>query len=330
MSATSTSKRIIYKHAESSSNLTLQDALLRIFGTAIKDLMISTPSDKDSFYLISSMAHYTQAKMICGELCLFTPGKHQEIIKLDMEATTCEIASVSNDVINQPDADKRSEFLNSIMYFGVKGNHVILAQSFALQAHSLELYFNKLFKKSGLFNEDDYIRLNDQIDPNEISKVNSADYVKIFSPLETKSVLNGRGEDKSYTLTPTGRLWSALTTFLADVSAISMPQELVLPKKLKSGRIKGELTLKFPFKRNDDDTPFIGELANILRHTDNLEYEIGLASSGGGVMTNKTVKLHKDVTIKIFNSLIDKGYLFAEMIGWLTVLKDKKRILPDE
>lgn len=328
-----TNKHLIYKYCLSlNGNLNLQKYVEKIEKLSIKDKLIPTLNDKDSYFFINRITSLDG--FCCGEMCLFTPDKHQEILEINEDNLTCDISAISPEDIsilkgkeNAKNTNIKKQFARSIMYFAIKGNHLILAQSFALKSYNLEYYINNLLQKHKLLDSRQYFNFKDQINPDIIENINKAEYIKLFSPLQTEIKRNGIGDDKTYTHKLKGAFWEALKSF-SQVIGLEMPSDITLNKRLESNRIKGVITLSFPRNEKFDNTPVIDELANALRNIDNdeIKYEIGLGNKNK--LTSNEIKLSTIVTIKIENGLINIRELSLKMIEYFNELREIRRILP--
>ena len=326
-------RHIIYKYCSPlSGKVNLQKYVEKLENYSIKKKLIPTLNDKESYFFINRITPIDG--FCCGEMCLFTPDKHQEILEINEDDLTCDISAISPDDIsilkgkeNSKNTNIKKQFARSIMYFAIKGNHLILAQSIALKINHIEYYLNNIFQKLKIIDSKQYLYFKDQISPESIKNVNKAEYVRLFSPLQTEITRNGVGESKTYTHTLKGTIWEAFKAVF-QVLGQELSSDIVLNKRLESNRIKGELTLRFPRKGNFDDTPVIGELANVLRHIDNdeLDYEIGLGNENK--LTKKDIKLSEKVIVNIENGIIDTQELYLKMIGYFNELREIHRILP--
>lgn len=90
-----------------------------------------------------------------GEMFDYTKGHKQPTAEFDDVAEQLELSSIAP-------PDKKTEFLHSILYFGISKNTVILAQSTSLKALQFEEYVNWLLRETGLLSNEDFVALCDQ------------------------------------------------------------------------------------------------------------------------------------------------------------------------
>jgi hypothetical protein len=144
-------KTIHYKRAViTNSHITLQSLLKAAFGfkgkaTKAKQRREVLNPDDESCRLINHHKDYNG--MLFGQLIFFEPGRSQVLITLDDDAEYYEIDSITPDSIdkenNKIKDEKlkiRREFIDSMLYFGVLDNHVVLVQSASLRARELEAH----------------------------------------------------------------------------------------------------------------------------------------------------------------------------------------------
>ena len=84
--------------------------------------------------------------MFFSQLISVEAGKIQSYLHLDEESDSYPIKPIDLEKIEKPakteKEKKRKEFLDSIIYFGVIGNHIAILQSSTLRARQLESYLN--------------------------------------------------------------------------------------------------------------------------------------------------------------------------------------------
>ncbi len=152
-----TSKTLIYKVARFNREVegkSLQD----LISSALKNKKAATArkqeGDADNqFRLINYNGQHKGIRV--GEFFDYTHGHKQPFAKFDDSVEELEISALAP-------PDNRSEFLHSILYFGIWKNSVILSQSMSLRAPQFESYVNWLLTESDLLGEGDFITLADQ------------------------------------------------------------------------------------------------------------------------------------------------------------------------
>src|SRR5690606_26709422 len=117
--------------------------------------------------------------MSVGQLVYLEQGRQQPYITVDDEADFYSIEALSSDEIPEQKKDaasvssettptdqaikKRREFVESILYFGVLDNHMVIMQSPALQSRNLEAHLTWLLTScTSTINEGSMLVLSDK------------------------------------------------------------------------------------------------------------------------------------------------------------------------
>lgn len=83
--------------------------------------------------------HFSQLGMEFGNFLEFETGTNRLLMTVKNGVEAMDVATVAPP---QTNPGLRNEFLDAILYYGVKGNHVVLLQSAGLQARQLQDYIN--------------------------------------------------------------------------------------------------------------------------------------------------------------------------------------------
>ena len=267
----------------------------------------------------------TSDNMVFGVFCAFEPGKHQPVLDYNADLDEFPIEAIAP----PPGTDAKGqslqkEFLESLLYFGVRGSHVVLVQSLALRSSSFENYLNWLIcKKTKVATDDSVVFLNDQFNPSVLKKINKARGITMTRPVEFSF---GKTKDKSgeIFLKPKGSAWDAIKSFVGENNPI-LPNGLRLRDVVKDGQIHPILELRWKYKRDADDTPLLDQVANVLRHTDEVDYTIDMGRYGK--LTKTELKLSKGFDVDIFDGRPNEEQLFRKMKEWIEELISSGRIL---
>ena len=96
-------------------------------------------------------SYRSQMGMLFGNLLIYSPDRNQALLTVSPDASELDVRQVAPPEIG----GQRTEFLQSILYFGVRDNHVVVLQSAALRARALEAYLNWLLNSDpNLLGED--------------------------------------------------------------------------------------------------------------------------------------------------------------------------------
>lgn len=82
--------------------------------------------------------------MTVGSLLIYSRGRNQPLVTEDDAATEMPVEQIAPPPSS---AGARRDFIESLLFFGIKDNHVILLQSSALRARQLETHLAGSFKQ---------------------------------------------------------------------------------------------------------------------------------------------------------------------------------------
>ncbi|WP_311567246.1 hypothetical protein [Photobacterium arenosum] len=140
--------------------------------------------------------------------------------------------------------------MQSALYFGVLGNHVVAVQSQALKCRDLEKHLTWLLRSTQAVGEDVAIALEDE--PTEAARAKLNDLpvksVEIGTPLESRAAGNNNstGLNVSTNHKLTGRAKEMIQAILGD----NFINSLNLPSDLNDSNLELVLQLKYKRKTN--------------------------------------------------------------------------------
>jgi hypothetical protein len=259
--------------------------------------------------------------MRVGELFDYTEGQKQLTAQINDQLPELPLSAIT--------PNKGLEFLQSILYFGVRENSVILAQSISLKSLQFQDYLNKLLWLTEVLSKDDYVSLNDQPPLRKGEKSKSTKGINFSQPIDLnpdlpKKIKEKRGLGiKSISIRPKGDIWDALKKLL--------PPEFKIPKKIKTNDVvlanalKLKITLEVPNVKKDDSTEFMDNFANQFSHVDEeLDYVIHTRS---GDITKDMIKLKHSVSVKENSEgLIRREEMWDKMYTWLESLITEDKV----
>ena len=151
----STEKRrraLHYKHAKLSQTAeTLQSLLEAHLDDAksnyykVKNRQQVLTEDGKAVRFINSHNKHDGNLLLC-QLVQFESGLSQLTIEVDEDAGAYPLNILNPSDIKRKDANIRAEFLDSVLYFGVHENHVLVLSSQRLQSKELEAHLNWFLK----------------------------------------------------------------------------------------------------------------------------------------------------------------------------------------
>lgn len=317
-------KRAVIPNVASS----LQNILLGIIGDggSAENVLLRqekiSPSDDNSGIRFLNKSN-TYKTILFGQLVLFEKDKSQSLLEINDNVRFYDINSItSNDIIIDGDnaRDKKREFVDSILYFGVLNNHVIIVQSTSLRFKEFESHLNWLIDR---FTELQNFTLLLEDKPSEAimqkMKGSPAKSIRIGSLPITSEVKKDNasfaqkptGSVKTIKYRPTGKGGSLLKAFLGD----NWADDIDLKDSLDDANLQVSLEITYFRKTNDGGQAIIDSIATSLRHIDVDDYSIKL--QGGGEITGKEIKLSGNINVEYNNGIIDENDLFLKMHKWL-------------
>lgn len=286
--------------------------------------------------------------MSVGQLVYLEKGRQQPYITVDDEADFYSIESLSSDEIPEqkkfvpadqaelPPSEqvikKRREFVESILYFGVIDNHMVIMQSSALQSRSLEAHLSWLLTScTSTLTEGSMLVLSDKPAESVFQKLEKspAKSIHFGAPLTTEVTVDPSQPTQSKAL-PTGvaqpidEVHASKVRFeptgvaAAIISAVApgLLDRLNLRESLDDANIHLALEITYNRRTSKTGQEVIDSIATSLRHSPASDVVINL--KGGGKITGDELKLSGTVNVEYLPSgLINEGSLFHEMLRWL-------------
>lgn len=328
-------KTIHYKRAViTNCTLNLQELLKQAFqGNAAKAKHrreIINPDD-ESCRLINHRKEYNG--MTFGQLIFFEPGRSQMLITLDDDAEYYEINSITPDSIDEQNKEtentqtkKHREFVDSMLYFGVLDNHVVLVQSSSLRARELEAHLSWLLGSCAeVIEKNNALILQDKPSEQTISKIENSPVksVHIGTPIESKikehpdnhtknnETPEQTGFAKKIKWIPCGMGANVIQAALGS----DWFERLDLDSSLDEANLQVSLEITYLRKTTSNGQRMLDNIATSLRHVDEADVKIDL--HGGGTIKGGELKLTGLVSVKTINGLIDESDLYHQLHSWI-------------
>lgn len=296
--------------------------------------------DDDSCRLINRHKEFNG--MFFGQLVFFESGKSQTFITLDEDAEYYNIGAITSDAISDHEgsdqesksekAKLRKEFIDSILYFGVLYDHVVILQSSALRARELETHLAWFLGTCAQkLPADSVLVLKDKPTEETIRKLEKLPVktVKLGAPVgipespsvEQAPVAAGKSTDtkeevtelqaKSLKWVPKGTGVDVLSA-LMGAGWFERPE---LKDALDDANLKVSLEISYVRKTTRHGQKMLDEMAVALRHMDDSDVKIEL--QGGGTLRGEDLKLSGPISVKTINGLVDENDLYHQMHAWL-------------
>lgn len=352
-------KSIHYKLARfTECDYTLQQVLEDVFrenGAASKatSRLESVSQDERIFRLVNHSVK--KNKMFFGQLVVFESGKSQAFLTIDDDSEYFSIdaleasrlddgkdsSSSDGEVQSEEKAEgsddqnkrieRRKEFIESMLYFGVKNNHLVVIQSMALKSRDLEAHLKWLFDYyTEKFTSRSAFILQDK-PSNDVAKRlerNPAKSICIGAPIETDegqlvdSPEHVKDGEKSVTVNSTNKIKYMPKGVGADIVRSLVDQDWFnrqeLTEALDEANLKVSLEITYLRKTTKQGHKLLDNMATALRHQH--EDDVKVVLDGGGIISGSDLKLTGKLSVRLYNGIIDETDLFDKMTTWL---KDK-------
>jgi len=272
--------------------------------------------------------------LLCGNLITYEHGTNKLFLTVDSSQTAFPVAQMAPPELPNK---KRTEFLDSILYFGVKGNHVILMQSSGLKGKQLEVYLNWFLSACGVLGTRNHLELVDhpprmttnQLASRPVKKVSYVSAMAQETAPDTPPNSTEVKKEKKLRLTPVGRAVDILKAALG----LNEFERLKLDDAL-DGNLQVSLEVTYKRTTTQEGQKVINDIARALRNVDG--DDISVQVPGLGTLKGNDLKLSKPIVIACHNGHINMPELFDEMHTWLLglaegdFLKDEKEPLTEQ
>lgn len=302
-----------------------------------KDRFLISTQDEGTNRVISAGRLFEG--MICGMFFVWADGQVQPVLEIN-DGEELKLRPMLPVAENE-------QIVNSILYFGILENHVILVQSQSLRAKQLEDYLTWFLKNNcGLLSENNSIILSDRTPIVSSETIKNAKALTFSAPVhfteeiitreeteETPTTENeeatkkidtkGRKQETEAHTTrvkPFGRAWEVIKTFFGEANLVkSLKPEQTFDKKI----LELELSLKFQRSHKDDPVELLDCIANNFRHVeDEVDYKIETHS--GESLTKESFKISTNRQVLYKEGLPDEINIYLHMKAWLNTLLQKE------
>lgn len=317
-------KTIHYRYCQlTNTNENLQNLLINILSYELsiaddrRDYFNASSSDFRVLNMIKE-----ESSMLFGQLVLVSLDLPPSILNMEEGARQYKIDLLT---LSQSSNEVKKAFINSMLYFLLYKNHLVVMQSKALSARDLETYFAWLLSQSNLQQNDITLALQIQPPAETVHKINnsSVKVIKIGSPLKTfeQSSVNAQQEKTQIR----SFKWANAISF--DLLKAIVGDDFFKNKNLTDcfddANLKVNLEILYSKKTTPKGQAFIDNIATSLRHLNEDDVQIKL--NDGSTIRGDNLQLSTKLKIVITDGLIDETNLFNQMKTWLFAkIKDEE------
>lgn len=260
--------------------------------------------------------HRAAIGMEFGNLVLYTPDQARHIFAVDESADELDIEQIAPG--STKDGKKR-QFLESILYYGVQGNHMILLQSMALKARDIEAYLNWLLKRAGLLDDENAVFLNNFVPQQTRDKLEKAEIksVRLGTPLidmPDKRMTTEIGKDGMEKLSSRFRPWGEGMAILRALIAPERMRGLSMADMESANDLEVFVEITYRRQADDQSKKLLNRLTTALRHVGDDDLRIEFK---GGVMIGSDLQVKSLRPVTAYNGLVEPQDVFQQMHSWL-------------
>ncbi|GIU35423.1 hypothetical protein TUM4644_36670 [Shewanella colwelliana] len=274
----------------------------------------SLTEDGNSFRFINRFTNYDNDMFLC-QIVQFEQGRSQMTIVIDEDAEMFEVNPISAQDIKQSKANSNStEFLESMAYFGVMGNHMVVMGSQALKSKELERHLQWYLNTLTEQNIDSAIILSDRPTANAMKQLEKSpaksvsigsdityeqDLSTLSNTQQTENYEHNVTEAKSVRWNPSG-LGANILECLKDNGYIG---NFDFNETLDDANLQVSIEFKYSRKTTKSGQKVIDTLSSSLRHLDKEDVKINL--KGGGEIKGDELKLSHQINLGFYEGKVD-------------------------
>jgi hypothetical protein len=308
-------KQLYYRRANVIGNSnTLQRLLEDALFTErrkVKDriLEVSDARDPDSHYHMFINTRVNDWGMLFGSVILHKPDSSKQAIVVDDNTDQFDVEALAP--FSGKDG-KRRQFFDSIAYFGVLDNHVIIVQTRTIRTKEVEGYFEWLLHDCDKLTDVQGVLLESKFSFETRDKIRRANVKKVKASLPLLSGLKAKW-DKNHT---TKRLELSGT-------GLDLLRELVGRGRYDNLNIQTEdlddlevnIEVKYNRKASDGAQELLNRLTGAVQ--DSLDDDVSVELKGTGTVKGDEIEIKGYRSITHINDHVEPSDLFSQMFEWL-------------
>jgi hypothetical protein len=328
-------KTVAYKHAQFNSK-PKGESLKSLMDKAINALKtvgarrrpMSADPNAPVFHLLGSTKSEKNG-FLFGSLLAYSPGVDAMFLVEDAAASDVKLETLKAPKTKD---GKQRELLESVMFFGILDDHLVLLQSQVLKSAQAESYFQWLLHQAKTLTGDNTVTLLDTPSASIRKKIEQAKGVRgikfggevlpvsVMPKHETPSLdlehetpkdkMKDNVSVSALSTEATGGLMSAIKSLIkpADYAKINFDD-------LLGSNIELTLMLRYKTKTTEQGHKLMNSLGAALRNTEDLDTELQLI--GGGTIKGTDLKLNGEIGLTSYNGQLSESEVYEAMRGWL-------------
>ncbi|GAB3521373.1 hypothetical protein GCM10027342_17220 [Photobacterium alginatilyticum] len=267
--------------------------------------------------------------ILFGEVVRYSDGAYKSMVKVDDGAKHLTIEQVAPPVAED---GKRREFLDSIMYFAVFENHVVIIQSSYLLIRDLEKHINWLLHSSSVL-EDAGFMLTKEIPKEQREKIEKANTKtlrvgsQIIEKVNDKPIKEMENEPeyvdmlqtKKVNFKPSGRGLSFIKDMIPSEvrDRFNITDEEILADALEGSDLQVSVEVTYKRKAKKKSQNIINSLSCALRHMNDDDIEVEIDYDKVGQLKGNKLSINKKLNLIYRDGVLDILDLHLKIREWL-------------
>lgn len=285
--------------------------------TEASDRQEKLNEEEEVFRLINQ--HSSCRGMTCCQMLLVDPGASQPVMVYDNIEGGYKIDAVKTTELSNEELRRNSDFVNSMLYFGVKENELVIMPSQALTIRALEAYLVWLLgEKLKLISDESRLALlkSSSSRAEELIMVDPVKSIEIGSAIVK---LDSASHNDTYI---------AKDQFNVGVDALkAMAGKYFSENWLKNitdeANLKARIIISYSRSTDECGRDLLNKLGTTLRNLDEADVKVTLQN--GAVISGDDLNLSTKFLIsKTERGLYVTSELYSQMANWLILLHHDK------
>lgn len=268
--------------------------------------------------------HRRELGMKFGNMLTYVRGTNKLLLTLDTDVEALDVGQLAPPPSR---SGKRTEFLDSILYYGVMNNHVVLLQSMALRSRDYETHLNWLLQQAGVMDPEDRVELVDMPKPEVRRRAEAAPVksIQLAAPIfEVGAEVHApRKRSERKLVVKDGIGASMLRAILGDNDF----DKLQLDEAAFDGNLRVNLEITYSRTTSDSGQHALNSIARAFRHVDTVDSEdLTFQIPGIGRVKGNELKISDTVIVRANSGAVDQNDLFPQMHKWLHGLIERRLV----
>lgn len=268
----------------------------------------------------------TSYNILFGEIVRYSDGAFKSMVKVDDNAKHLSIEQVAPPISED---GKRREFLDSIMYFAIFENHVVIIQSSLLQIRDFEKHVNWLLRESGLLIGSGF-SMTKEIPKEHRDKIEEANTktLRIGTPLvdsvNDKPVKYAKEyidtlQTKNVKFTPHGKALDFIKELIPSHvrENFSITDDAILSDAIEGSDLQVSVEISYKRKAKKKSQDIINSLSTALRHVSPEDIDVEIEFDKVGKLKGHQLSIQKKLNLRYYNGALDMLDLQLKVREWL-------------